>query len=213
MIVYAPYDQDELDVIEFLLEQLARQVAVNAEGHAMTKTIGVDGGTETARRTEEYLTRIKKSFDPNYDENLPPNLVVSSDRVDWLDPTQLSNPARIGPLLALPTRSFEISLQEIPGSNATDLQCHAHEAVHYVVAGTGYSEIGGRRCPWKDSDFIYTPPWVVHRHYNTGSSPARLIIIENSKLLEALGLHERQSMGLVDYATFLQRHRDSGKTT
>jgi len=86
------------------------------------------------------------------------------------------------------------------------LQCHAHEAVHYVVAGTGYSEIGGRRCHWKEGDFIYTPPWVFHRHYNTGPSPARLIIVENSKLLEALGLHERESMGLIDYASYLQRN-------
>ena len=136
-------------------------------------------GDCTIRRTEEYLTRIKNRSIRIMMENLPPNLVVSSNRVDWLDPTRLSNPARIGPLLAFHVVFFEISLQEIPGSNATDLQCHAHEAVHYVVAGTGYSEIGGRRCPWKGGDFIYTPPWVVHRHYNTGSSPAQLIIIEN----------------------------------
>jgi quercetin dioxygenase-like cupin family protein len=178
----------------------------------MTETIASEFDARSAQRVEHYLGRIKRSFDPNYDGNLPSQLVVSSDSADWLDPAQVSNPARIGPLLALPTRSFEISLQELPGSTATDLQRHAHEAVHYVVAGTCYSEIGERKCPWKEGDFIYTPPWVVHRHYNTGPSAARLIIIENAKLLEALGLHERQSMGLVDYATHLQTHAQAGET-
>jgi quercetin dioxygenase-like cupin family protein len=175
----------------------------------MTATIPAELDMKTAGRVENYLDRIKRSFEPNYDGNLPSDLVVSSESADWLDPKQVSNPARIGPLLALPTRSFEISLQQIAGSTATDLQRHAHEAVHYVVAGTGYSEIGGRRCPWKEGDFIYTPPWVVHRHYNTGRSPARLIIIENSKLLEALGLHQRESIGLIDYATYLGKHSAS----
>ena len=168
---------------------------------------------ELAREhAENYLGRIKRSFDPNYDKNLPSDLVVSSDTANWIDPAQLSTPARIGPLLALPTRSFEISLQELPAFGATDLQRHAHEAVHYVVAGTGYSEIGGRKCPWKEGDFIYTPPWVVHRHYNTCPTAARLIIIENAKLLEALGLHSRETMGLIDYATYRQKLKPSGDT-
>ena len=38
------------------------------------------------------------------------------------------------------------------------------------------------------------------------------MIIENSKLLEALGLHERQSMGLVDYGTYRQTHTNPGET-
>jgi quercetin dioxygenase-like cupin family protein len=182
-------------------------------GNRMSEKIVADTATPAERRMDKYLARIKKSFDLNYDENLPPELVVSSDSADWLDTVQISNPARIGPLLSLPTRSFDVSLQEIAGSTATDLQRHAHEAVHYVVAGTGYSEIGGRKCPWKEGDFIYTPPWVFHRHYNTGLSRARLVIIENSKLLEALGLHERQSMGLIDYATYLQTQPAAGETS
>jgi quercetin dioxygenase-like cupin family protein len=176
----------------------------------MSETIVAGTATPAALRMESYLTRIKRSFDANHEENLPADLVVSSDSAEWLDAAQISNPARIGPLLSLPTRSFEISLQEIAASTATDLQRHAHEAVHYVVAGTGYSEIGGRRCPWKEGDFIYTPPRVLHRHYNTGPSPARLVIVENSKLLEVLGLHERESMGLIDYASYLQTNPKAG---
>jgi len=39
--------------------------------------------------------------------------------------------------------------------------------------------------------------------------PAELIIIENSKLLEALGLHERESFGLISYADYLRTQKDA----
>ena len=138
---------------------------------------------------------------------LPAALVVPSSAATWLEPDRISNPARIGPLLSLPTKSFEISLQQIPGRGATDLQRHAHEAVHYVRSGHGYSEISGTRHDWRSGDFIYTPPWTIHRHYNIDAEPAELIIIENSKLLEALGLHERESFGLISYADYLRTQK------
>ena len=115
----------------------------------MTATIPAELDIKIAGRVENYLDRIKRSFEPNYDGNLPSDLVVSSESADWLDPGRISNPARIGPLLSLPTRSFEISLQQIGGLTATDLQRHAHEAVHYVVTGTGYSESAGGSVPGK----------------------------------------------------------------
>jgi hypothetical protein len=40
-------------------------------------------------------------------------------------------------------------------------------------------------------------PWAI----------AELIIIENSTLLEALGLHERESFGLVSYADYLRTQK------
>jgi quercetin dioxygenase-like cupin family protein len=152
----------------------------------------------------DYLLKVKASFQNNFDEHLPDNLVVSSLSAEWIDPAKISNPSRIKPFLDIPTHSFDISLQEILLSSATDMQRHAHEAVHYVLNGTGYSEIGGRNCTWKTGDFIYTPVWVWHRHYNTGPSDAQLLIIENSKLLDVLGLHQRESAGLIDYATLLR---------
>jgi quercetin dioxygenase-like cupin family protein len=159
--------------------------------------------------SKAYLARVEKSFRRDYDGELPAPLVVPSSDATWLEPDRIPNPARIGPLLSLPTKSFEISLQQIPGHGATDLQRHAHEAVHYVRSGHGYSEIGGTRHDWRSGDFIYTPPWTIHRHYNLNAEPAELIIIENSKLLEALGLHERESFGLISYADYLRTQKDA----
>lgn len=153
-------------------------------------------------RFDDFMRKVIRSFRTDFDDDLPDGLVVSSEQAHWIEPSESSNPSRIGPLLDIPTRSFDLTLQEIPGTSATDLQRHAHEAVHYVAYGEGYSEIGARTCPWKTGDFTYTPPWVWHRHYNTGQRTARLLIIENSKLLEQLGVHQRQSAGLIDYATY-----------
>ncbi|MFF0156393.1 hypothetical protein ACFYRY_02445 [Streptomyces sp. NPDC005263] len=37
---------------------------------------------------------------------------------------------------------------------------------------------------------------------NTGPEAARLLIVENSKLLEQLGVHQRRSAGLIDYTAY-----------
>jgi hypothetical protein len=69
----------------------------------------------------EFLDRVKKSFHRDYDENLPPGLVVSSSQAAWLDQAKLKTPARIGPLPDLPARRCEICLQEIEQSRDASL--------------------------------------------------------------------------------------------
>jgi gentisate 1,2-dioxygenase len=148
---------------------------------------------------EEWLETVKrmKHFQP--EESLPETLVCSSADAHWLDPAMTGNPARIGVLLDVPSRTMELYVQEIPPGQAGDLQRHRHESVHYVVEGDGYSEIGPRIVRWTQGDVIYTPPWVWHRHYNDGQATARMLLIENSPLLEALGLNERESAGEIPY--------------
>jgi hypothetical protein len=85
--------------------------------------------------SKAYLARVEKSFRRDYEGELPASLVVPSSDATWLEQDKTPNPARIAPLLSLPTKSFEISLQQIPAHGATDLQRHAHEAVHYVRSG------------------------------------------------------------------------------
>jgi gentisate 1,2-dioxygenase len=88
--------------------------------------------------------------------------------------------------------------------------CSATPMKRCITSGqVTVSEIGGTRYDWRSGDFIYTPPWTIHRHYNLNAEPAELIIIENSKLLEALGLHERESFGLISYADYLRTQKDA----
>ena len=78
------------------------------------------------------------------------------------------------------------------------MQRHYHETVHYVISGHGHSEIEDDTEAWAAGDFIYTPPWTWHRHYNdSADEPVEFLTIENSRLLQALGITRRQSAGPV----------------
>ena len=155
---------------------------------------------------EEWLEQARraKHFEP--DSDLPDGLVSSDADTAWLDPKMTGNPTRIGVLLNVPARTMEFYVQEIPPASAGDLQRHAHESVHYVISGSGHSEIGPRSLTWKQGDLVYTPPWVWHRHYNhSPDTAAKMLLVENSKLLELLGLHQRESAGEISYDEHLGR--------
>ena len=147
-----------------------------------------------------YLAKLRKVIDYRPEAAMPENLVVASDSAHWIGPETTHNPCRIGLLLDIPTKSLELALQEIPVGGSSDMQRHTHESVHYVVSGTGYSEIGARRVAWGAGDFVYTPVWVWHRHYNNGAEPVRMLLVENSRLTDAMGVSRRESAGLVTHA-------------
>jgi gentisate 1,2-dioxygenase len=91
--------------------------------------------------------------------------------------------------------------QTIPPGQSSDMQRHYHETVHYVISGQGHSEIEDDKEAWATGDFIYTPPWTWHRHYNdSAAEPVEFLTIENSLLLQALGVTRRQSAGLCTVA-------------
>ena len=114
---------------------------------------------------------------------------------------QVHNPSSLAIAGRLPTVTFELFRQTIPPGESSDMQRHYHETVHYVIAGHGHSEVEDDKESWATGDFIYTPPWTWHRHYNdSADAPAEFLTIENSRLLQALGITRRQSAGLVTVA-------------
>ena len=124
-------------------------------------------------------------------------LVARGADLHWFGPAELKNPSRIAVVGDLPTITFELFLQEIEPGGSSDMQRHHHETVHYVISGRGYSEIEDDTVEWESGDFVYTPPWTWHRHYNLSpSDPVRMLGVENSRLLDTLGLNCRQSVGL-----------------
>ncbi len=148
---------------------------------------------------DEWLEKVHEMKDYDPERGMPDSLVTSPDTARWLDPKLTGNPSRIGVLVDVPARSMEFYLQEIPADSATDLQRHVHESVHYVTEGSGYSEIGKQTLRWSAGDLVYTPSWVWHRHYNDGSTPVRMLLVENSKALESLGINQRESAGNITY--------------
>jgi quercetin dioxygenase-like cupin family protein len=159
---------------------------------------------------DAWLQEAAEMKHVNPEASMPERLVHSETDAHWLDPALTGNPSRIGVLVEVPARTMEFYAQEIPAQSAGDLQRHRHESVHYVIEGTGYSEIGPRTVRWQRGDLIYTPPWVWHRHYNDSELPVRMLLVENSRLLAALGLNERESAGEISYAEHEHEHQERG---
>jgi gentisate 1,2-dioxygenase len=138
-------------------------------------------------------------------ESVPPDLarplVVHADELQPLSADQVHNPTSLSVVGNLPTTTFELFRQVIPAGQSSDMQRHHHETVHFVISGSGHSEIEDETVNWADGDFIYTPVWTWHRHYNDSAEvPVHFLTIENSRLLGLLGVNRRQSAGLVSVA-------------
>ncbi|MFJ9752273.1 cupin domain-containing protein [Streptomyces chartreusis] len=124
-------------------------------------------------------------------------LVVRASELEPLPADQIHNPTQLSIAGRLPTTTFEIFRQTIPAGESSDMQRHHHETVHYVISGSGHSEVEDEAVHWSTGDFVYTPPWTWHRHYNdSGAAPVEFLTIENSRLLNLLGVGRRQSAGL-----------------
>jgi gentisate 1,2-dioxygenase len=128
-------------------------------------------------------------------------VVVHAAELEKLPAEQVHNPTTLAIAGRLPTTTFELLRQTIPAGQSSDMQRHYHETVHYVISGRGHSDIEDDTQGWAAGDFIYTPPWTWHRHYNdSADEPVEFLTIENSRLLQALGIVRRQSAGLCTVA-------------
>jgi gentisate 1,2-dioxygenase len=128
-------------------------------------------------------------------------VVVRAGELATLPADQVHNPTVLSVAGRLPSATFEIFRQTIPPGLSSDMQRHHHETVHFVISGRGHSEVEDDVADWAAGDFIYTPPWTWHRHYNdSAAEPAEFLTIENSRLLAVLGVGRRQSAGLVTVA-------------
>ena len=147
---------------------------------------------------QEFMQELDRMHHRDDQHVVEPNLVTHSGDAYWLKGVT-DNPSHLGLLRHLPMKTVEFILQVIPADSATDLQRHVHESVHYVTDGSGWSEIGDQVVEWKKGDFIFTPPWVWHRHYSR-SEDVHIVIIENSRLLNTLDAGLRESRGNVSFA-------------
>ncbi|MFI5955208.1 cupin domain-containing protein [Cryptosporangium sp. NPDC051539] len=139
-------------------------------------------------------------------------LVVHAADLAPLPADQVHNPSELAIAGALPTTTFELFRQVIPAGLSTDMQRHHHETVHFVIAGEGHSEIEDEVVTWATGDFVYTPPWTWHRHYNDSADrPVEFLTIENSRLLGLLGVGRRQSAGQVTVAEARTRFKEGSE--
>jgi gentisate 1,2-dioxygenase len=136
-------------------------------------------------------------------------VVVRAAELETLPADQVHNPTTLAIAGRLPTATFEIFRQTIPPGQSSDMQRHHHETVHFVISGDGHSVVEDEIEPWSTGDFIYTPPWTWHRHFNDSTErPVEFLTIENSRLLGLLGVGRRQSAGLATIDEARARFRE-----
>lgn len=77
------------------------------------------------------------------------------------------------------TRALYFHELEIPmGSRSGLLRCQGG-IIHFVLEGSGYTEVNGEEHEWESGDVIAIPimeAGVVYRHVNTGLGPVRMLV-------------------------------------
>ena len=98
----------------------------------------------------------------------------------------------------------DIYMQFLPPGQASGKHRHLAEEVFFVAEGEGYDlhwDVNfsvdikftwgwaeePKKFEWKRGDFVYIPPYVMHKHFNASpDNPARIIVIHN-RILKAMG--------------------------
>ncbi len=93
---------------------------------------------------------------------------------------------------------LDIYMQFLPPGKASGKHRHLSEEVIYVVEGKGYDlhwdvkfdvhetmefewEAEPKRYDWEQGDFIYIPPYCIHKHFNADPANEARIIVINSR--------------------------------
>ena len=84
-------------------------------------------------------------------------------------------------------------LQLIRGGEKLQAHRHTGSAVYYVERGNGESVIDGERFVWGPGDVFVVPPWALHEHANAGGDDAILFSIQDTPVLQKLGLDKHET--------------------
>jgi gentisate 1,2-dioxygenase len=99
---------------------------------------------------------------------------------------------------------LDIYMQFLPPGQASGKHRHLSEEVFYVVEGRGYDlhwdvkfdvkeemefewDAEPKRFEWEQGDFVYIPPYCIHKHFNADASNEARIIVINSRIIKPMG--------------------------
>ena len=99
---------------------------------------------------------------------------------------------------------IDIYMQFLPPGKASGKHRHLSEEIFYVVEGRGYDlhwdvrfdckdefewswDSEPKRFEWSQGDFVYIPPYVMHKHFNADPANEARIVVINSRILKPMG--------------------------
>ena len=89
-----------------------------------------------------------------------------------------------------PTQDYAAQL--IRAGEATEFKRETSSTLYLVMAGEGFSEVGGRRFDWKPNDIISAPNFLWRRHVNCGTTDALLYSVSDRPLMDKIGQYRAQ---------------------
>jgi gentisate 1,2-dioxygenase len=104
-----------------------------------------------------------------------------------------------------PTRTMDAHVHEIDPGVVTTTHRHSWDAMVFVVAGWGWTEIDGERVEWGPGDSLHLPAWAWHRSGNDGSLATRYLTFSSEPLLDTMGMAILEDAGDADVAGLPQR--------
>jgi uncharacterized RmlC-like cupin family protein len=101
---------------------------------------------------------------------------------------------------------IDVYMQFIPANGSTGTSRHLSEEIAFVIEGTGYDlhydvsfkcedefiwqwDTTPKRFEWAPGDYIYIPPYCAHKRFNKEPTSEARVIVINSRMLKAMGLH------------------------
>jgi uncharacterized RmlC-like cupin family protein len=101
---------------------------------------------------------------------------------------------------------IDVYMQFIPANGSTGTSRHLSEEIAFVIEGKGYDlhydvsfkcedefiwewDTTPKKFEWSPGDYIYVPPYCAHKRFNTEPESEARVIVINSRMLKAMGLH------------------------
>lgn len=94
-----------------------------------------------------------------------------------------------------PTRSMDALVHEVDPGTVSTVHRHSWDAMVFVVAGWGWTEIDGERIEWGPGDSLHLPAWAWHRSGNDGSETARYLTFSSEPMLATMGMSMVEDAG------------------
>jgi gentisate 1,2-dioxygenase len=104
-----------------------------------------------------------------------------------------------------PTRTMDALVHELDPGTVTTVHRHSWDAMLFVVAGWGWTEIDGTRVEWGPGDSMHVPAWSWHRSGNDGGERTRYLSFSSAPLLHTMGMAVIDDAGDADVATLPPR--------
>lgn len=94
-----------------------------------------------------------------------------------------------------PTKNLDATVHELPAHTTTTIHRHSWDAVMFVEAGSGWTEIDGQRIEWRPWDTVYLPSWAWHRHGTDADRTAVFHTWSVEPMLEQFGMAQLEQGG------------------